>query len=142
MRIKEIMTPNPEIVQQSASIREASIKMKSIDVGALPVAREGNLRGIITDRDIVLRCLAENLDPDSTTVEQIMSKELVTCDQDDDIEECARVMEEKKLRRIVVTASEGKPIGIVSLGDISTKAGREFGEEVVSSVSEPSRPHR
>ena len=90
--IRDAMTSNPRGVESSASINEAAQLMKSEDVGPLPVTEGGRLVGMVTDRDIVLRVVAEGKDPQSTTVGEIASRELVTVDPQQDLDEALRLM--------------------------------------------------
>lgn len=144
MQIREIMTPNPEMIPMDALLIDAAMKMKDLDVGIMPVARENSVVGVVTDRDIVLRAVAEKRDPSRTKVKDIMSEEVLTCPENTELDDAAKRMEEKKVRRLIVTDPSGKAVGIVSLGDIATKSGKErkveMGGEVLTRVSEPSRP--
>ncbi|MFY9396825.1 MAG: CBS domain-containing protein [Desulfomonilia bacterium] len=144
MRIREIMTPNPEVLPMDASLMDAALKMRDLDVGAMPVTSGGSVVGIVTDRDIVLRGMAQRRDPAGTRVKDIMSRDVLTCPEDTSLEDAARIMEEKKVRRVLVTDSSGRTVGILSLGDIATKGVREqkigLGGEILSRVSQPSRP--
>jgi CBS domain-containing protein len=146
MQIKEIMTPNPEMIPMDASLTDAAAKMKNLDVGIMPVARESSVVGVLTDRDIVLRGVAEKRDISHTRVRDIMSRNVLTCPDNTDMADAVRRMEEKKVRRVIVTDPSGRPVGIVSLGDIATRTGKgkelEMGGEVLARVSEPSRPER
>jgi CBS domain-containing protein len=143
MQIREIMTPNPEMIPMDALLIDAAMKMKDLDVGIMPVARENSVVGVVTDRDIVLRAVAEKRDPSRTKVKDIMSEEVLTCPENTELDDAAKRMEEKKVRRLIVTDPSGKAVGIVSLGDIATKSGKErkveMGGEVLTRVSEPSR---
>jgi CBS domain-containing protein len=136
------MTPNPEMIPIEASLMDAAMKMKDLDVGIMPVSRQNSVVGVVTDRDIVLRGVAEKRDPSQTKVRDIMSSDVLTCPENTDLEDAAKRMEEKKVRRLIVTDPSGKAVGIVSLGDIATKSGKEaeMGGEVLTRVSEPSRP--
>lgn len=142
MQLREIMTPNPEMIPIEASLMDAAMKMKDLDVGIMPVSRQNSVVGVVTDRDIVLRGVAEKRDPSQTKVRDIMSSDVLTCPENTDLEDAAKRMEEKKVRRLIVTDPSGKAVGIVSLGDIATKSGKEaeMGGEVLTRVSEPSRP--
>jgi CBS domain-containing protein len=141
-KINEIMTPNPEVLPQDATLSDAAERMKDLNVGMLPVVRDRSVVGIITDRDIVVRGIAENYGPLETRVSDIMSTDVVTCPMDSSIEDAVLAMEEHKVRRLVITDRSGKPEGIVSLGDIATKAHQkvEMGGEALFRVSQPSHP--
>lgn len=146
MQIKEIMTQNPEEIPVIESVALAAEKMKQLNVGAIPVFSDDkkNIVGVVTDRDIVVRAIAENRNPAETSIRDIMSKDVVTCPENTDVDDAVRTMEEKKVRRLIVTNARGETVGIVSLGDISTRAphSREKAGEVLEKVSEPSRPKR
>lgn len=146
MQIREIMTPNPEEIPVMESVALAAEKMKKLDVGAIPVYSEDrkNIVGMVTDRDIVTRAVAEHRNPAETSIRDIMSKDVVTCMEDTDIDEAVQTMKEKKVRRLVITNARGETVGILSLGDISTKApsSLEKAWEVLEEISEPSRPKR
>jgi CBS domain-containing protein len=134
------------MVPIDASLMDAAMKMKDLDVGIMPVAKGDQVVGVVTDRDIVLRGVAEKRDPAHTRVKEIMSSDVLTCPENTDLMDAAKKMEEKKVRRVIVTDPSGRPVGIVSLGDIATKTGerveKEMGAEVLTRVSEPSRPER
>ncbi|NLG18264.1 MAG: CBS domain-containing protein [Fibrobacter sp.] len=142
MKAKEVMTIHPEMISANEPVINAAKKMKDFNVGSLPVSQENKLAGVITDRDIVLRAVSEKRDLNSTRVGDIMSRGAITCNEDWDIQECAKVMEEKQVRRVVVTNKTGDPSGIISVGDLATKAGEEIGGEIISRVSQPSNPKR
>ncbi len=125
MTIKEIMTTSFEMIDSTGSLKEAAQKMASLNVGVLPVREGTKLIGLLTDRDIVVRGLAEERDLSRTQVKDIISSELVRCSQDDSVEDAARLMEEEKVRRLIVLDQAGKPVGIVSLGDIAVKSKQE-----------------
>lgn len=142
MQIKEIMTRTPEKIPIIASVRIAAEKMKKLDVGIIPVFKNNDIVGVVTDRDIVVRSIAEHKNASDTPVMDIMSTDVVSCPENTDVAKAAQVMEEHKVRRLIVTSDKGKPVGIVSLGDIALKAGPRVGAEVLEKVSEPSRPER
>ena len=143
MKISEIMTSHFEMIDSTSSLTDAAREMKSLDVGSLPVREGTRLIGIITDRDIVIRALAQGLDPNSTQVKDIISSEVVYCYEDDSVEDAARLMEEHQIRRLVVCDRDRTPVGIVSLGDLAVKTGKEelYGE-ALERISEPAAPAR
>lgn len=143
MKINEIMTTDFEMIDSSASLTEAAEKMKSLNVGFLPVREGTRLAGLVTDRDIVIRGLAEGLDPDSTSVKDIISSEVVYCYDDDSVEEAARLMEDNQIRRLIVVNHDQTPVGILSIGDIAVKSGQEeLAGEILERISEPAAPVR
>ena len=119
MKVKQIMTENVVSVGQRETAAHAARLMKRFNLGALPVCDDdGRLRGIVTDRDIVTRCVAGDDDPADTPVREIMSRGIRTCRTDDDADEVLRVMSESRVRRIPVTDS-GRVVGMLSLGDLA-----------------------
>lgn len=143
MQVKEIMTYNAETIDSSTSCVEAAQKMKALDVGALPVSEEDELCGMITDRDIVVRCIAEGKDPSKCMISEIMTPELVYCFEDDDIEEAASVMEEKAIHRLLVVDSENEPVGFLALSDFAVKSQDEhLTYELLERICEPACPNR
>jgi CBS domain-containing protein len=143
MNVSEIMTSDFEMVNSTSSLREAARKMKSLNVGFLPVQEGTMLIGLITDRDIVVRGLAEGRDADSTQVKDIISSEVVYCFEDDSVEDAVRLMEENQVRRLIVVDHDRVPVGIVSLGDIAVKTGLEqLSGEALERISEPAAPAR
>jgi CBS domain-containing protein len=138
-KVSEIMTGGVVVIDPDASLQEAAAKMKSIDVGLLPVCDGDKLRGMISDRDIVLRGVAENRLPESTKVKEVMTKHVVFIFEDQDVLEAARLMELKQIRRLVVLNRDKRMTGIVSLGDISLhQHDNELCGEILKEVSEPS----
>jgi len=143
MTVKEIMTEDVEAIAADTTIRNAAEKMASMDVGVLPVVQGEELVGIVTDRDIAIRAVAEGLDPDTTAVRDVMTPHVECCHEDDDLEQCAELMEERKIRRIVVVDEDDRLTGILSLGDLATRSGdHELPEEVLEEISTPSAPRR
>jgi CBS domain-containing protein len=143
MNVSEIMTTDFEMIDSTDSLREAARKMKSLNVGLLPVQEGTMLIGLITDRDIVVRGLAEGRDADATQVRDIVSSEVVYCFEDDGIEDAIRLMEENKVRRLIVVDHDRVPVGVLSLGDIAVKAGLEqLSGEALERISEPAAPVR
>ncbi len=141
MRVSEIMTTDFYMIDSTNSLTQAAEKMKSLNVGFLPVKEGTRLIGLITDRDIVIRGLAEGMDPGSTQVKDIISSEILYCYDDDSIEEAARLMEDNQIRRLVVVNHDQVPVGVVSLGDIAVRSGQEdLASEILERVSEPAAP--
>lgn len=119
MQVYYLMNTSVVTVRPDTSASEASRLMRHWGVGALPVASpEGRLKGIVTDRDIVLRCVADENDPRETTVNDVMSRRVVTVQADADVREAADVMAREQVRRLPVTR-EGKLVGILSLADLA-----------------------
>ena len=121
--IREVMTPNPKAVAQSATIMEAACVMRENDIGDVVVLDNGRLCGILTDRDIVVRALAAGCDPNRTSVGEICSRALVTLAPEDSTGQAVRVMREHAIRRLPIE-DRGRVVGIVSLGDVAVDADR------------------
>lgn len=137
MKVRDIMTSEGlATASLDTTLEEIAGMMRDENVGAIPVLDEDEeLAGIITDRDIVVRAIAEGQDPAETTAEDILSEELHTIHQDADIEEAADLMARHKIRRLPVV-EEGMIIGMISLGDISVKSEEDQASEVLEDVSE------
>jgi CBS domain-containing protein len=147
MWVREVMTPHVEVIHPDATLREAAQKMKSLDVGPIPVCDGDRLQGMLTDRDITVRATAEGRDPNSTRVRDVMTPDVVYCFEDQDVQDAARLMEERQLRRLVVLNRDKRLVGIVSLGDLAVQTddeelGGEELSETLSGVSMPSQPRR
>jgi CBS domain-containing protein len=142
MKLKDVMTPNVECVGPDATIREAARKMRDLDVGPLPICDNDRLAGMVTDRDLAVRAVAEGRDPNATCVRDVMTPEVVYCFEDQDVREAARVMEEKQLRRLLVLNRDKRLVGIVSLGDLAVDTSKRQAGEVLQAVSEPAQPRR
>jgi len=137
MQLSHIMTGAIQTVSPGASLAEAARKMASADVGSLPVCTgKRKVVGIITDRDITVRAVARGLDPNQTPVEEVMTREVLSCRSDSDIEAACELMQERQVRRLLVTDGEDAPIGIVSLGDIALSLRESQSGEVLKKVSE------
>ncbi len=143
MKISEIMTSSVEIISADASVEQAAEKMRSLDVGMLPVYEGDRMIGTITDRDITIRVTAEGLDPTTTSVSEAMTEGVVHCREDESIERAAELMEERQIRRLVVVDEDNRPVGIVSLGDLAVRVHDDrLTGEVTERVSEPAKIRR
>jgi CBS domain-containing protein len=139
--IKEIMTPMVKCVPPHEKLSEAARLMGEMDVGALPICDNDRLVGMLTDRDITVRAVAQGRDPNTTTVRDVMSAGIVYVYDDQDVEEAARLFEARKIRRLPVLNRNKRLVGIVSLGDVAVNAGSSLGGEALKEVSEPSHAH-
>ena len=134
MKIKDVMTRGVEVVRPDASLKDAALKMKTLDVGPLPVVDGDRLVGFVTDRDIVIRGTAEGRDPATTRVREVMTDEVHLCYEDDDVTKAVRLMEAHNIRRVPVLDREQRLVGILSLGDLANERSGEAGE-VLADVS-------
>jgi len=138
MLVKEIMTRNLEVVSPGDTLEQAARKMEVLDVGPLPVCEGNRVVGMITDRDITVRATAAGCDPKTTLVHDAMSQDITCCYEDQDVQDAARLMKEKQIRRLLVMNRANDLVGIVSLGDLATEAGGQGQPgEVLKKVSEP-----
>lgn len=118
MRVREIMTENPVLVRRRATLHRAAQLMRDTDAGFLPVISETGVIGVLTDRDVVVRAVAEAVSPLTGYVEDVMSVGAITCEPDEDVAAVTNRMARKGCRRVVVVDASDLPIGVVSLGDL------------------------
>jgi CBS domain-containing protein len=137
MKLSEIMTPDVQVVSPDAFIVEAAEKMRSLDVGVLPVTEGKRLVGIITDRDITVRAVAEGRDPKGTRVRDCMTSGAVFCFEDQDSEEAVILMEQQQVRRVPVLSRDRQLVGVVALADIATRLGKEMAGSATVAISSP-----
>jgi CBS domain-containing protein len=142
MKIREIMTPDAQCVGPEETLVDAAALMRQLDVGVLPVCNEGEVIGMITDRDIAIRAVAEARPPTTTRVREIMTPGSVYVFEDQDVDEVVQVMEEHQIRRAPVLSREKRIVGIVSLGDIAVDASASLSGEALKRVSQPAEPVR
>jgi CBS domain-containing protein len=134
--MREIMTPNPRTVSPEQSVVEAARIMRDEDVGSLPVVEDDRLVGVVTDRDIVVRVIAEGRDPSSTSVGQIESRDVVAVTPDQDLDQALAEMARHQVRRLPVVEGD-RLVGVVAQADVARKADEEKTGEVVEQISEP-----
>jgi CBS domain-containing protein len=143
MQVKAIMTTTVETVGPDTSLQEAAERMKTLDVGPLPVCDGDRLVGMITDRDIAVRAVSQGFGAAMGKVSDVMTPEVVYCFEDQDVQEAARLMQDHQIRRLVVLNRDKRLVGIISLGDLAVDTGDEkLAGETLEQVSEPSHPHR
>jgi len=141
MLVNEVMTPQVELVGPKDSIQQAAKAMARIDAGVLPVAEDDRLVGMITDRDIAIRAVAEGLDPARTVVKDIMSPEVRYCFDDDDVADVADNMAEQQVRRLPVVNREKRLVGIISLADIAREREPRAAGEALQGIARPGGLH-
>ena len=142
MLVSDAMTRDVKICTPGQTIREAARTMAEIDAGALPVGENDRLIGMITDRDIAVRGVAQGRGPD-TPVREIMSEHVEYCYDDENLDRVAQGMAQVRVRRLPVVNREKRLVGILSLGDVALREGqREIVAETVAGVSTPGGPHR
>lgn len=136
-KLREIMTPEVETVSPETLVREAAEKMKAQDLGSLAVCEDGKIVGVLTDREMTVRLAAEGRDPAQTRVREIMNPDPVCLTEEQSLADAVRLMEEKRQHRAFVVDSQGKPVGIVSLGKLARTGGERVAGEVVERISKP-----
>jgi CBS domain-containing protein len=138
--VSEVMTPKVKIASPDQTIQQVAGMMADLDAGIIPVSDQDRLVGMITDRDIAVRAVAQGLPPD-TKVRQVMSKEIKYCFDDDNLDEVARNMADIKVRRLPVINHEKQLVGILSLGDMAIEDGPDNAGVALCGISEPGGEH-
>jgi CBS domain-containing protein len=133
-RVREVMTENPVALPKDASIVEAARLMREKGIGDVIVTDGERAEGIVTDRDIVVRAVAEGTDPSQVRVGEVLSRDLATVSPDDPVEQVIALMREKAIRRVPVVES-GRPVGVVSIGDLAIQ--RDAGSALADISDEP-----
>ena len=145
MKIQDIMTKNPSCVTPDATVREAAQVMSRNDVGIVPVVEaksDKRLVGVVTDRDIAIRCVAEGKDGTCRVSDVMSADKLATCVEDDDVDSLMEAMRTEKVRRIPIVDERGSLVGIVSQADVVRKArDGQNAERTVERISEPGGRH-
>lgn len=139
MKVSECMSNGVELCSPDDDIRSVARKMREIDAGAMPVGENDRLVGMITDRDIAIRAVADGMGPE-TKVRQVMSSSPRWCYEDEDIEDVSDQMAEFKVRRLPVLNRQKRLIGMISLGDVSLADGTSSGR-ALHEISEPGGMH-
>ena len=139
--IREVMTRDVQTISTQDTVQRAAQLMDELNVGAIPVLDDGRLVGMVTDRDITVRSVAVGQDPAATRVGDVMSTDVRTCTVDQRVEDVLAQMADVQIRRVPVIDANGQVIGIVSLGDVVTKAPVEV-EQTLDEISTPSEPDR
>lgn len=132
--IREVMTADPRTVRSDASLQDAAREMSSGDIGAVLVEDNGSVAGILTDRDIVVRAIAEGRDPSSTKVSEVATRDVKTLTPDSSVDDAIKIVREHNVRRIPVV-QDGRPAGIVSIGDLAIE--RDSHSALADISSEP-----
>ena len=143
MRVSEAMTREVRVANPGQSIREVAKIMAEIDAGAMPVGDNDRLVGVVTDRDITIRCVADGHDPRTDHVSDAMTPEVFYCFDDNDVTDAAELMRDKQVRRLPVLNHDKKMVGIVALGDLAVENGNEqLAGHALEGISAPSSPMR
>jgi CBS domain-containing protein len=139
--VRDVMTPGVRTVSPSQSLAEAAEVMKGEDVGSVPVVEEGRLAGILTDRDIVIRAVAERRDPQTVRVDEVASHDLVSVDPEQDLDEALALMARHQVRRLPVV-EQGQLVGMLAQADVAFEAKEKKVGEAVEEISQPTSTER
>ena len=140
MKVSEAMTYDVRVANPDQTIQQAARMMADVDAGVLPVGEDDRLVGMITDRDIAVRAVAEGKGPDCR-VREVMTPEVMYCFEDQDVEEVSSNMAGIQVRRLPVVNRDKRLVGIISLGDIATSRDRDAAREALSGISQPGGEH-
>jgi CBS domain-containing protein len=140
MKVSDAMTRDVRIASPDETICDAAKAMAALDAGSLPVGDNDRLVGMITDRDIAIRAVAERKGPD-TPVREVMTKDVKYCFEDEDLDHIAANMGDNRVRRLPVVNRDKRLVGIVSLGDLALVEGRGAAGAAIAGVSRPGGPH-
>lgn len=140
MKVRDVMTKAVATIRPDATIKDAAQIMQQHNVGSIPVVDSNGLVGIVTDRDIVVRNIAQGQDPLSTPVKNVMTSQVTTVTPDEDVHDISRMMATRQIRRVPVIENQ-KLVGMVSLGDIATTGMTNMeASEALTEISKPSKP--
>jgi len=141
MKVADLMTPNPQIIDPETTLQHAAELMDDLDVGLLFVCEGDRLIGVVTDRDITVRGTAAGQRPQETKVAAVMTSDLGWCFTDEDVADAERLMREAQIRRLPVLDQNRKIVGVLSLGDLAAKGASDV-RETLDVISQPAQPDR
>lgn len=141
MLIKDVMTPHAEWIASDSTLREVARKMRDNNIGCLPVGENDRLIGMIADRDIACRAVAEGLDPKTTKAKDVMSNGITYCFDDQTDDEAATLMESKSIHHLPVLSRKKRIVGILSMGDLALRSSKKVGEKVMHMASRDASRH-
>lgn len=135
MQVKEAMHAGVESVEPDTPVTTIAKKMRDLDIGAVPVCKNGRLVGMITDRDITCRAVAKGADLSKLNAGDVMTRDVVYCRDTEDLQDAIHIMENKQIRRLPAIDKEERMVGMLSLGDVSHAASQQIAGEVIKAVS-------
>jgi CBS domain-containing protein len=135
MKVKDVMHKGAEWIAPQTPVTDIARRMRDLDVGSMPVGENDRLIGMVTDRDIACRGVADGNDLGKLTARDVMSKGIFYCMENEDLEDALRIMEQKQVRRLPVINDRKRMVGILSLGDIADAASHELSGEAIAAVS-------
>ena len=137
MQVQQIMNQHAEVIDPNATLRDVAKRMRRDNLGAYPVGENDRLIGMVTDRDIILRGIAEDRPPATSTVREVMSEKVFYCFDDDDVDDAAAIMADHQVRRIPVLNHEKRLVGVVALADLGLSEANSV-KAAIRGVCEPS----
>jgi CBS domain-containing protein len=135
--IRDIMTRGVETIARDATLQEAAARMRALDVGVLPVCDGPALAGMVTDRDIAVRGVAEGMVPQESRVADVMTEDVRWCAEDETVESVLEEMGDQQVRRLAVLNAAREVVGIVTLGDLATREPKVHTDEALREISSP-----
>jgi CBS domain-containing protein len=140
MKVSEVMTQDVCLCSPEDTIKDAAHTMADMDIGILPISKDDRLVGMVTDRDIAIRAVGEGKSP-STRIGEVMSKEVLYCFEDDDVEDILNNMSQMQVRRLPVLDRDKRLVGIVSISDLAASGSKTHTAEALSEITRHSRLH-
>ena len=138
MQVSQILTREVETIRPDTTVKEAAQRMRSMDVGSLPVCDGRHLLGMVTDRDITIRITAEGRDAATTAVQEAMTPDVCYVFEDQDVQDAAKIMREQQIRRLPVLSRDKQLVGILALGDVAQVGDDRMVGDALEQISEPS----
>jgi CBS domain-containing protein len=135
-RVSEVMTPHAEVLSPTMNLRDAARRMRNDDLGAYPVGEFDRLVGMITDRDIAVRAVADDRRPSETAIRDVMSRQVIYCFEDDDVDDIAELMAERQVRRIPVLNRDKRLVGMLALADLGLCSNHQAAGRALEGISE------
>lgn len=142
MKLREIMTNNVEVIHPNDTLQSTAEKMRDRDIGFLPVCDGDRLIGILTDRDLITRALADDMDSKTMLGRDLVTSPAIYCFDDQSVDEAAKLMHDNQIRRLVILSRDKHMVGVISLRDLAMSADDKLSGEVLQSVSEPVSANR
>ncbi|MGE5268017.1 MAG: CBS domain-containing protein [Deltaproteobacteria bacterium] len=136
MKVRDAMHQKVEWAQPTETVQDLARRMRDCDIGSIPVGENDRLIGMVTDRDIAVRAVANGRDTSKLTARDVMTNGIVYCRDDEDLEDAIRIMEQRQIRRLPVIDDKRRMVGMLSLGDVSHSASRQLTGEVLAAVSD------
>ena len=143
MKLREIMTRDVEVVHPEDTLQTAAQKMRDRDIGFLPVCDGDRLIGVLSDRDVIVRAVADGVNSSAIVGRDLITSPAIYCFDDQSLDEAAKLMHDNQIRRLVILSRDDKRmVGVVSLGDLAVNADDKLSGEVLQSISEPESINR